>query len=54
MNKKKFGLVWINGSKVMEGGEQSVFPWAENLSNRPDEVGLSPPKKQSLLLRAKI
>ena len=36
----KFGLIWIKGSKVTEGGGIRP-PQVENVLNRPGEIGLN-------------
>ena len=36
----KFGLIWMKGSKVTEGGGIRP-PQVENVLKRPDEIGLS-------------
>ena len=45
----KFGLIWMKGSKVTEGGAESA-PQVENVLKRPGEIGLREGQSETCLI----
>ena len=37
----KFGLIWVKEGTVIEGADSTPSPQAENVLNRPGEIGLN-------------